>query len=171
MRARDVSVSRRGRTVLSRVDLDIAAGEIVTLIGPNGAGKSTLVKVLLGLIAAETGEVWRVAGGEAGGEDAVEIARGGVRDADTCALLERLDDGSEGRELLAIPAPQDLDLAGELGRRRGACDAEEGQADERDREPRHEAPAADPTRPRRARGGIPGRRSNRTLSHGQPCMR
>ncbi len=57
MRARDVSVSRRGKAVLSHVDLDIAAGEIVTLIGPNGAGKSTLVKVLLGLVAADTGEI------------------------------------------------------------------------------------------------------------------
>ncbi|HMR29354.1 MAG TPA: metal ABC transporter ATP-binding protein [Geminicoccaceae bacterium] len=59
MRARGLGVSRRGKAVLSRVDLDIAAGEIVTLIGPNGAGKSTLVKALLGLIATDAGEVWR----------------------------------------------------------------------------------------------------------------
>lgn len=59
VRARNVSVSRRGQPVLSQVDLEITAGEIVTLIGPNGAGKSTLVKVLLGLVRPEAGEVWR----------------------------------------------------------------------------------------------------------------
>ena len=59
MRARCVGVSRRGKPVLSHVDLDVAAGEIVTLIGPNGAGKSTLVKALLGLIATDAGEIWR----------------------------------------------------------------------------------------------------------------
>ncbi|MEO1940295.1 MAG: metal ABC transporter ATP-binding protein, partial [Candidatus Thioglobus sp.] len=33
------------------------AGEFITLIGPNGAGKSSLIKVLLGLIKADTGSV------------------------------------------------------------------------------------------------------------------
>jgi zinc transport system ATP-binding protein len=57
--ARGVTVRRRGKVVLSDVDIDIAAGEIVTLIGPNGAGKSTLVRVLLGLAPADAGEVRR----------------------------------------------------------------------------------------------------------------
>ena len=47
--ARSLWLSRSGRTILQGVDIDIAAGEIVTLIGPNGAGKTTLVRVLLGL--------------------------------------------------------------------------------------------------------------------------
>jgi zinc transport system ATP-binding protein len=62
VRARDVTVRRRGKIVLAHVDLGVTAGEIVTLIGPNGAGKSTLVKVLLGLVAADAGEVWRKPG-------------------------------------------------------------------------------------------------------------
>jgi zinc transport system ATP-binding protein len=46
---------RGGRAVLQGVDIDICAGEIVTLIGPNGAGKTTLVRVLLGLEAPDSG--------------------------------------------------------------------------------------------------------------------
>ncbi len=45
------------KVVLSGVDLIVKPKEIVTLIGPNGAGKSTLVKVVLGLIRPNQGEV------------------------------------------------------------------------------------------------------------------
>ncbi len=47
-----------GKTsVLSNIDISVSPGEIVTLIGPNGAGKTTLVRVLLGLIRSDTGEI------------------------------------------------------------------------------------------------------------------
>lgn len=62
VRLQGVTLRRRGKIVLSDVDLSIGAGEIVTLIGPNGAGKSTLVKVLLGLAQPDAGEVWRKPG-------------------------------------------------------------------------------------------------------------
>jgi zinc transport system ATP-binding protein len=39
------------------VSFELKAGEFITLIGPNGAGKSSLIKVLLGLIKADTGSV------------------------------------------------------------------------------------------------------------------
>ncbi|WP_333793667.1 metal ABC transporter ATP-binding protein [Hyphomicrobium sp.] len=57
--ARGLKVVRAGRVILSDVDLDIAAGEILTLIGPNGAGKTTLVRTLLGLERPDGGSVQR----------------------------------------------------------------------------------------------------------------
>ncbi|HXH04198.1 MAG TPA: ATP-binding cassette domain-containing protein, partial [Candidatus Competibacteraceae bacterium] len=57
--AEGVSLTIRGRTILSEVGLRVHAGEIVTLIGPNGAGKSMLVRVVLGLVRPDVGRVWR----------------------------------------------------------------------------------------------------------------
>lgn len=42
---------------LDDVGFEVAAGERVALLGHNGAGKSTLMKVLLGLIERDSGEV------------------------------------------------------------------------------------------------------------------
>ena len=54
-----VGVAFAGADVLQDVQLELQAGEIVTLIGPNGAGKTTLVRVVLGLLAPHSGNVWR----------------------------------------------------------------------------------------------------------------
>jgi zinc transport system ATP-binding protein len=45
------------RAVLSGVSLRVAHGEFLALIGPNGGGKSTLVKLALGLLRPDRGEV------------------------------------------------------------------------------------------------------------------
>lgn len=50
------------RAVVDGVDMRVGAGEIVTLIGPNGAGKSVLLKIMLGLIAPDSGRVTRAQG-------------------------------------------------------------------------------------------------------------
>jgi zinc transport system ATP-binding protein len=60
--ARGIIVNRAGRTLLQDVDIEVGAGEIVTLIGPNGAGKTTLVRVLLGILTPNRGQVWRQRG-------------------------------------------------------------------------------------------------------------
>ena len=40
---------------LDRFDLSIRAGEVVALMGANGAGKSTVVKILSGVLRADSG--------------------------------------------------------------------------------------------------------------------
>lgn len=48
---------RRGRTVLSTVDLTLHAGELVCLLGVNGTGKSTLLRTLAGMQPPLAGSV------------------------------------------------------------------------------------------------------------------
>lgn len=60
--ARDLCLRYAARQVLDHVDMDVTRGEIVTLVGLNGCGKSTLARVLLGLVAPDTGTVWRAPG-------------------------------------------------------------------------------------------------------------
>lgn len=43
--------------VVDQVDLQVRAGEVVVITGPSGSGKSTLIKLLAGLLSAETGSV------------------------------------------------------------------------------------------------------------------
>lgn len=44
-------------TILQDVNLEVFPGDFIGLIGPNGGGKSTLLKVILGLIPPQRGEV------------------------------------------------------------------------------------------------------------------
>ena len=50
-------------TALEGVDLDVPPGEVHGFLGPNGAGKSTTIRILLGLLRADAGEV-RLLGGD-----------------------------------------------------------------------------------------------------------
>jgi len=52
-----ISVRIDERDILKHVDFVLHEREIVTLIGPNGAGKSTLIKVLLGIVHPNFGEI------------------------------------------------------------------------------------------------------------------
>ena len=44
-------------TVLEDVDLELAAGDFVSVIGPNGGGKTTLLRLILGLLEPDRGTV------------------------------------------------------------------------------------------------------------------
>ncbi|WP_309067923.1 sugar ABC transporter ATP-binding protein [Microbacterium sp.] len=57
LRARGISKSFFGVTVLSGVDVDVRRGEVHGLVGENGAGKSTLMKILAGVHQADAGTV------------------------------------------------------------------------------------------------------------------
>lgn len=43
---------------LDEVNFSIETGEIIGLLGPNGAGKSTLIKILIGLLSPESGQLF-----------------------------------------------------------------------------------------------------------------
>jgi len=49
-------------TALDGVDLDVHRGEVHGFLGPNGAGKSTTIRVLLGLLRADSGHVTLLGG-------------------------------------------------------------------------------------------------------------
>ena len=55
---RNVSKYFGSRKVLSNVSLTVSAGEVLGFLGPNGAGKTTAIKIMLGLLKANEGEIY-----------------------------------------------------------------------------------------------------------------
>jgi ABC-2 type transport system ATP-binding protein len=70
---RDVAHTFGARTALDGVSFDVVPGVLTGLLGPNGAGKTTLIRVLLGVLTPQRGEV-RYRGGPVG---QVELRRWG----------------------------------------------------------------------------------------------
>lgn len=50
---------RRTVPVLTGADIDLFPGEVVGLVGENGSGKSTIMRILVGALGADAGEVTR----------------------------------------------------------------------------------------------------------------
>lgn len=54
---KEVSYSHSDRFQIQNINVQIEAGEIISLIGPNGSGKSTLLRLIARLLHPRTGEV------------------------------------------------------------------------------------------------------------------
>ena len=92
---------------LDGLDLDVRTGEVHGFLGPNGAGKTVTIRILLGLLRADSGTATLLGGDP--WRDAVELHRriayvpGDVNlwpnlsGGETIDLLARLRSGSSGR--------------------------------------------------------------------------
>jgi branched-chain amino acid transport system ATP-binding protein len=63
--------------VLFGIDIEVGAGEVVTLLGRNGMGKSTTVKSIMGVVKPRGGCI-TFKGGKLGGMKPFQIARSGI---------------------------------------------------------------------------------------------
>lgn len=57
LRATGLRYAYGDRLAVDDVDIVLAPGEVLGLLGPNGAGKSTTIKMLIGLLAPQAGEI------------------------------------------------------------------------------------------------------------------
>lgn len=64
-RGKDPLISYRGvhkafgsQVIYRDLDLDVRKGETLSIIGPSGVGKSVMVKMLIGLLEVDKGEIW-----------------------------------------------------------------------------------------------------------------
>lgn len=55
--AHDLACARGGRPVFAGVSFQLEAGRTLAVTGPNGAGKSSLLRLVAGLLRAESGSV------------------------------------------------------------------------------------------------------------------
>ena len=58
LRAVSLKKRYRSRTVVQDVSLSVQSGEVVGLLGPNGAGKTTCFYMIVGLVAADGGDIF-----------------------------------------------------------------------------------------------------------------
>ena len=58
LKASNLVKSYSGKKVVKQVNLELNQGEIVGLLGPNGAGKTTSFYMIVGLIKADTGNIY-----------------------------------------------------------------------------------------------------------------
>lgn len=57
LRAEDITVARGGRILINDLSFQIEQSGITTLLGPNGAGKSLILRLISGLLLADSGKL------------------------------------------------------------------------------------------------------------------
>ena len=57
IKIQDLNFSYNSQTVLRDVNLIVNQGDFIAMIGPNGGGKTTLLKLMLGLLNADSGSI------------------------------------------------------------------------------------------------------------------
>ena len=77
LEVRGLKVSYGGINAVKGIDLEVRAGELVTLIGANGAGKTTTLKALAGLLRPAAGGIL-YNGGDITARPAYELVRKGL---------------------------------------------------------------------------------------------
>jgi ABC-2 type transport system ATP-binding protein len=113
---------RYGRTVaLDGLDLEVGAGEVHAFLGPNGAGKTTTIRILLGLLRKDSGDV-SLLGGDPW-RDAVRLHRRlayvpgdvtlwpSLTGGEIIDLLGRLRGGLDARRRAVLTERFDLDTS------------------------------------------------------------
>ena len=55
---RNITKNFGGKNVLNGLSLEIPRGETLVIMGQSGCGKSVLLKIITGLMAADSGEIW-----------------------------------------------------------------------------------------------------------------
>lgn len=117
IRLRDIDVVFAAGTALEThalrsVDLEIAAGDFVTVIGSNGAGKSTLLNILSGALRPSAGKVEI---------DSTDVTAWSTEKR--AALVARVFQDPMAGSCEALSMEENLALAAARGRRRGLAPA------------------------------------------------
>ena len=58
LKIKDLCKQYSGRQALDSLNLEIPTGELFGFVGPNGAGKTTAMKIMAGLLRADSGEIY-----------------------------------------------------------------------------------------------------------------